>query len=155
MNLKLIQLFNRQNIPVFTLFVLVFGLFIFNIGFLSGKLENHELVIVVIVLVLSYALLALSWILRRKQLNKLLGQACLVMDRYNSGASDDISLHVDLNNPLAGKTLVFEILKDVGLPAVKIPRFVWQIYKRLPNHPFYKITHRECRLAKGKTNTTK
>jgi GT2 family glycosyltransferase len=42
------------------------------------------------------------------------------------------------------------ILKDAGLPAVKLPRFVWEIYKRLPNRPFFKLTDNERRIAKGK-----
>ena len=44
-----------------------------------------------------------------------------------------------------------KILRDLDLPAVSMPRFVWEIYKRLPGRPFFKLTRTEHRLAKGKT----
>ena len=42
-----------------------------------------------------------------------------------------------------------QIIKDAGLCAWKMPRFVWEIYKRLPGKPFFELTHAERKLARG------
>jgi len=44
-----------------------------------------------------------------------------------------------------------QAIRDAGLCAFRMPRFLWAIYKRLPGKPFYKLTSKEFRIARGKT----
>lgn len=41
-------------------------------------------------------------------------------------------------------------IRQAGLRAFWMPRFVFEIYKRLPGRPFYELTRKEHRIARGK-----
>jgi len=48
-----------------------------------------------------------------------------------------------------------EVIRQAGLRPRPMPRFLWQIYKRLPGKPFYELTRREIKIAQGKGPPTK
>ena len=43
-----------------------------------------------------------------------------------------------------------QIISRAGLRPWKIPKFLWQLYKRLPGKPFYELTPAEKKTVAGK-----
>ena len=90
------RLLNKQNIPVFILFLAVVVLSGFILVYLKERLNISELVVVAVALLLSYGLIQIIHRLRHKKQDSLFEQACVMMDRYNAGHNDDIQLQTSL-----------------------------------------------------------
>lgn len=61
--------------------------------------------------------------------------------RKRKGGANKVRLHKDAD--------VMGIMRGAGLKPWPMPRWLWQLYKRLPGRPFYELTHEEAKLARG------
>ena len=44
---------------------------------------------------------------------------------------------------------ISRIMTDAGLRPLKMPKFLWEMYKLLPGRPFFELTYRERKSARG------